>query len=214
MPRIRLILKRLADRMNLVLAILALSTVSVACVGLYGNRDGGGVSKQATAEAESNLATAYGVEVQGTIENFESKWLSLDAHKDPDIQSRLATGPYLDYWGYMRMGKAIYDEPLWLIAKSATVRSFRVLEYTPDRFKVVAWTIRHFDEVTPQGEFKRSLPPDESCRVYVFAHANNTWQLVSLFDMTNPNDVERDWANEPEWSKQLIGSPPPRYACD
>lgn len=164
------------------------------------------------SEAERLLTVAHGPEVQATIENFELRWFSLDAHEDPSIQAKLATGPYLDYWRYARHGKAIYDEPWW-ITKQAMVTSFRTFEYTPEHFKTIARVTRLFDEVTPQGEFKRSLPPNESCGVYVFVREDDVWKLATYFDMSVPQDIDRDWRDAPAWSKQLIGDLP-RDMCD
>jgi hypothetical protein len=70
-----------------------------------------------------------------------------------------------------------------------------------------------FDEVTPQGEFKRSLPPAKSCGVYVFVREDDVWKLATYFDMSVPQDIDRDWRDAPAWSKQLIGDLP-RDMCD
>lgn len=162
----------------------------------------------ATSEAERFLTETYGREVQATIENFESGWLSLETHKNPGIESELATGPYLDYFGLARKGQAIYDEPSWLITKSATVTRVRVLEYSPERFKAVAHVIAMIDEITPKGEFKQSLPPNRSCGLYVFAREDGKWKLAAYFNATDLRYVDRDWREAPDWLRQIIGDLP------
>src|SRR5574341_2048391 len=115
----------------------------------------------ATAERENFLTASYGAEGRAVVENFETKWFTFESHKNPSIQSELATGPFLDYFGFVRRGQSIYDEPSWLDTKSATVTHVWVIEYSPERFKVVAHVTELIDEVTPKGDFIQSLPPRE-----------------------------------------------------
>lgn len=192
-------------------AIFGVTMATVACAA--GLQTENATSRQATAGARRLLTETYGAEVQAVIENFERRWLSLESHKDPSIQSELATGPDLDYWGYARKGKALYDEPFWLITKSAVVKRLQVLEYSPEQIKAVARVIKLSDKITPREEFIESMPPYESCGVYVFVHKDNVWKLATYFDMTVSRDIERDWAREPDWSKQLIGDLP-HDACE
>jgi len=161
-----------------------------------------------TAEAEKFLTSAYGAEARVVIENFKAKWLSLNSYKDPSIQSELAIGSYLDYWGLARKGQALYDEPFWLVTKSASVTHVRVFEYSPERFKAVAQVVSSINQLTPQGEFTKSLPPYKSCGIYVFVREDGFWKLVEYFDMTNPRDVQRDWEAAPDEVKQTIGDLP------
>ncbi len=64
----------------------------------------------------------------------------------------MATGPYLDGFGYARRAEALYDEPFWWVTTSAAVQSVRVLEYSLERFKAVADVIEQVDETAPGGE--------------------------------------------------------------
>lgn len=168
------------------------------------------LSSRATAQAETDLTKAYGTEVSRIIENFESKWLSLDAHKNSSIQSDLAVDPWLDYFGNAREGAAIYDEPFWLITETASVNNVRVLEYDPKRFKAIARVVMLVDKMTPQGKVMDSGPTLPQCNVYVFVrgHDNDPWKLASAFNMTDMDHVERDWNSAAEWQKQLIGTLP------
>jgi len=168
----------------------------------------------ATAEMEKSLTAIYGVEVRTTIEGFESRWLSLEAHTNPSLQSELATGPYLDYWGYARQGPAIYDEPVWLVTRSAMVQRLAVLEHTNDRFKAVAHVVIMSDEITPRGVFKQSLAPDSMCGIYVFVREADTWKLTAYFNATDPKYVDRDWNEAPDWLKQIIGDLPSEAVRD
>jgi hypothetical protein len=142
------------------------------------------VQAEATAEVEATLSAAYGPEVFAAIEHYEANWLSLDAHQDPNIQSRLATGGYLWYWGYARAGDTLYDEPFWLITKSVTVTYSRVIEYSSEHFKAVAKIEQLVDEMTPNGEFIQSLLEQKHCRFYLFVQETGVWKVADMFDMT------------------------------
>ena len=160
--------------------MLCLILVPTACLGWNGSQD------------ERFLTATYGTEVQATIENFKLRWLSLDSRKDPSVQAELATGPFLDYWGNARTGKAIYDEPFWLITTSAVVKYLRVLEYSPERFKAIARVSTLYDSITPEGKLIESKLPYEVCSVYVFIREGNAWKMATAFGMTVPQHVERD----------------------
>jgi hypothetical protein len=161
----------------------------------------------ATKAAETSLTSAHGTEARSAIENYEAEWMSLEAHKNPTTQSRLATGGYLWYWGYARMGEKVYDEPFWLITKSATVTNLRVLEYSPDRFKAIASVKGSTDKITPKGEFIESLPKPEYCLLYLFIREDGAWKVADLFDITSRSEIERDWANNVAWEKEVLGQP-------
>ncbi len=173
---------------------------SVACSGLFaGNRP---------------VAADHEQEGRQLVIDFESKWSSLEAHKDSNVQAEVATDPYLKYVGYGREGKAIYDEPFWLVTKSALVKSLTVLEYSAERFKIMAHIVRQIDETTPNGELRQSFSPAESCRVYAFAREGNTWKVAAVFDMTNINNASRDWRDAPDWLRLAIGDLPQTNCTD
>lgn len=159
---------------------------------------------QATAEAERVLIVEHGSEVRSQIENFESRWFSLEAHLDPGIQSELATGPYLEYFGNARQGASLYDEPFWLVTTAAVVGNLRVLEYSPERFKAVACSVETTDKMTTDGVFIESLPPLDICGVYVFVREDDKWKLAGFFNTADP----RDWNYAPNWLKEIIGDLP------
>jgi hypothetical protein len=170
-------------------------------------------SLQATKDVEASLTEIHGARVSDAIENFEMRWSSLNAHKNPDIQSEIATGSFLDYFGYARQGSALFDEPFWLIVKSATVESVRVLDYSPEHFKAVACVTELIDETDTQGVFKEALPPREFRGIYVFVHENDTWKLSGFFDITHPKDSARDWDYASDWLKEIIGDMPEWEPC-
>lgn len=182
---------------------LVLLSSLTACT-IFGGPTVTSESVRATAEAERALTVVYGVEARNTIENFESKWLGFEAHRSPATQSGLATGPYLEYWGYAREGTALYNEPSWRITRSAFVKSVRVLEYNPERFKAVACVIKNSDEVTQEGVVNETLSPLEICGVYVFVRQDSVWKLAGFFNTADP----RDWDHAPDWLKQIIGELP------
>lgn len=161
---------------------------------------------QVARDQEAQLTELHGVEVEDVMVNYQSQWLSLEAHLDPSLQSELATGPYLDAYGYAREGQALYDEPYWLVTTSVSVQSVRVLEYDSERFKAVACVTRHVDKLTTGGEeLIEHLLPYESCCVYVFVREDDLWKLAGLFNMGD----KRDWDYyAPSWLKEIIGEWP------
>jgi hypothetical protein len=175
--------------------------ISTACIGRH---VGDGIVTDATVQEEGRQSvTAY-----------ELKWSSLAAHRDPNVQSEIAVDPYLHYAGYGREGYVISDEPYWLITKSIDVKTLTVLEHSPDRLKVMAHIVRQIDEITPSGELRQSFSPVGSCRVYAFTRQSNIWKLAGLFDMTNINNVSRDWRDAPDWLRQVIGDLPQNRCND
>jgi hypothetical protein len=161
-----------------------------------------------TAEAERSLTTKYGVEVGSAIENFEIKWSALESIRNPSIQAEVATGRFLDYFGNARHGDAVYQEPFWLITRSATVTRVRVLEYTAERFRAIACVTGSIDKTDTKGVTQESLPPYKIRGVYVFVKENNRWKLAAFFDTTDPKRSLRDWDYAPDWLKQAIGDLP------
>jgi hypothetical protein len=170
-------------------------------------------SAQATQEVEMFLTEAHGAEVRGVIENFTTKWSSLEAHNDPSIQSDLATEPFLSSAGYARLGEALYSRSSWLVTKSAVVESVRVLGYSPERFKAVACVTELVDKIMTDGVFIESLPPQENRIVYVFVREDDTWKLSGAFNVTYSEDTWRDWQYVSEQLKETIGDLPDWELC-
>jgi hypothetical protein len=169
---------------------------------------------QTPGTPEAYLTDTYGDEVSGVIETFEGKWLSLEAHVNPAMQSELATEPYLEIYGYARMGDAIYDEPFWLATTSAKALTVRVVEYTPERFKAVASVARTYDKTTTEGEIIAPSQSNGVCGVYVFVREDDTWKLSGLFLTGGPPDeVAREWGRAPRWLKDIIGDLPDGVLC-
>lgn len=140
--------------------------------------------------------------VQAQIHNFESRWHSLDAHLNPQVQSEVALGRYLDYFGYARMN--LSAEPFWIVNTSTVVTKVKVLEFSATHFKATACIKTTDDEITPQGVFIQSLNPLEMCGIYVFEREENTWKLAGYFNTADP----RDWDYAPQWLKAIIGELP------
>jgi hypothetical protein len=198
------------------LTLVFLSSVACVTLGPFGtDQRATSESLQVTVTAETSLTETHGVEVCDVIENFELQWGSLEAHRNPSVQSELAIGPFLHYWGYARMGEAIYDEPFWLVTTSATVKNVRVIEYSSERFRAVASVARRVDKTTTEGVIIESSLPRGHCEIYVFVRANNTWKLAGSF-LTDgpPQDVERDWRDAPDWLKDIIGELPEGDLCE
>lgn len=187
----------------LVPLLAALTCISYFTLGILA----GLMETKATEDVAATLTATHGAEIREVVEQYATDWLSLAAPKNPTTQSRLATGEYLWSWGYARMGAKVYDEPFWLITKSATVTNLRVLEYSPERFKAIASVEELTDKITPQEEFIESLPKHEYCRLYLFVREDDAWKVADLFDMTRQSDIDRDWENNVAWEKEVLGQP-------
>jgi hypothetical protein len=160
---------------------------------------------EATLEAERFLTKTYGKEVQEVIGQFETNWFSYEAHKNPSMQSELATEQFLNYWGFQSRGKAIYDEPFWLITKSAVVTQIRILEYHADRFDAIAHVSEDIDWITPEGKLIQTVPLYHSCGLYVYTREDEKWKMAAYFNATDTTNLDRDWDEAPDWLRQTIG---------
>lgn len=171
-------------------------------------------SATATVTAEAFLTQTYGAEVSSAIEDFESGWFSIEAHINPAVQSDIATGPYLEHFGYAHVGAALYDEPFWLVTTSAKVRKVRVVEYSPERFKAVASVARTYNKTTTEGEIIEFAKSDAVCAVYVFVREDQAWKLAGLFLTGGTSEeVAREWDLAPGWLKEIIGDLPDGELC-
>lgn len=160
-----------------------------------------------TRETERRLTVASGEEVKSAIQHFQMNWRSLEAHTNPDVQANIATGLYLEQYGYARLGKSIYNERSWSVTVKAFVDNVRVLEYTPEQFKATACATRDFNEVTRDGNLVESANQARSittCGVYVFRRQNKTWKLIAYFNTADGDH----WEYAPEWLRELIGELP------
>jgi hypothetical protein len=173
-------------------------------------------SVRATWEAETLLTEVHGAEVGKAIEDFWSTWGSLEARRDPGIQSQVATGPFLERMGYADPDDPIYDNaPFWTITESASVQSVHVLEWKRGRrFKAVACVTKQTDEITKEWVFLKSLPPREFRGVYVFVRKDDTWKLSGFFDVTDRDRSWRDWDYAQEWLKEIIRDLPEWEPCE
>jgi hypothetical protein len=189
--------------------------LSTACVtsGFTGNTQESATIEPSRTRGipESGLTESHGAEVSAIIEHFELEWFSLEAHRHPSILSELATGPYLN----LGWEEEIYDEPFWLVITSAEVVKIHVLKYDSENFEAVASVNRTFDKTTTEGTVLESSLPAGICGVYVFVNENDTWKLATFFLMLGtPNEIERDWKYEPDWSKEIIGELPSPKLCE
>lgn len=194
----------------LILAVVTFCLfVSLIAIGLWNAMfTDSATSLKMTAEAERSLTTKYGGEVGSAVENFEVKWSALESIRNPSIQAEVTTGPHLDYFGNARLGDAVYKEPFWLITRSVTVTSVRVLEYTTERFRAIACITKSLDETNTEGVVQKSLSPYKFRGIYVFVKENNRWKLAAFFDTTDPKKTLRDWDFAPDWLKQVVGNLP------
>jgi hypothetical protein len=203
-----------ADRFKWFLLIVVGILIALAVIGGVAFKQWSDAARvasaelRATAEVERLLTEAYGAEARTAIENFESRWLTLDSIRDASLQSEVATGPFLEYFGHARRGDAIYAEPFWLVTSSVVVERIRVLEYSPQRFKAIACVTEITGKTTTEGALIETLPPREFQGVYVFARDSNAWKLAGFFDVTDPRNALRDWDYAPDWLRQTIGNLP------
>jgi hypothetical protein len=157
-----------------------------------------------TAISEPPFPNDVVQEAGNVITNFESQWLNEKAHRDPMVQTEIATGKYLEYFGYARSN--IQDEPFWLVTDSAKLESIEVMEYAPNRFKAEACVVKSLRKILPDGTLVETLPPPPSglCGVYVFVKIENQWKLLGYINTMDP----RNYEHAPEWLKEIIGEVP------
>src|SRR5262249_4723548 len=142
------------------------------------------------------------------IENFETKWSALESIRNPGIQTEVATGPYLDYFGNARLGDAVYKEPFWLVTRAVVVTNVRVLEYNTEGFRAIACITKSLNETDTAGIVQKSLAPYKFRGIYVFVRDSNRWKLEAFFDTTDPEKSLRDWDYASDWLKQTVGNLP------
>jgi hypothetical protein len=191
-----------AARLILRIAIFASILLLMSCTG---NGGAALAHVQLTADAENKLTIDHGEEVRSAIGKFETNWLTLASIRNPSLQSEIATGKYLEYFGVAREGKSIFDEPFWLITKSATVTSVRVLEYNADQFKAIACVKSLVIKTNTNGKIMDYLPPHDFRGIFIFSRENNVWKLSDYLETTNPDNALYTWDTTPDWSKKLIG---------
>jgi hypothetical protein len=111
--------------------------------------------------------------------------------------------------GFERFGDSIYDWSSWPVITAAEVSEIRVLEYSPDRCRVLALVGRDFTDITPEGEVVRVSRPDATCAIYAFVREGDTWKAQGVFPMLAPyDDLVRDWHDSPDWLKAAVGELP------
>lgn len=155
--------------------------------------------------AQQNLLTVeHGSEVSQAIERFEQKWLSQEAHLNPIIQSQVATGEELKFFGLSKDKLAL--EPYWLVTESATASDVIVLSYNSQRFKAFAHVTKQIYKTTPQGLITDSLKPYDYCSVYVFIKESNVWKLQAFLNLAQRRDYEQ--GGRFSWYGQILGDLP------
>lgn len=194
--------------MCMVLACASVICSSVACAVCGAPTNDRYIETTVTAKA--SLTEIHRTEVSNAIENFEMEWYGLEAHRDPSIQSKLATGPYLN----LGWDEEIYDEPFWLVITSAEVERVQIVEYSKEHFKAVALVARTVDKTATDGVIIEPSLPAGRCGVYVFVRESSVWKLAGLFVlMGTPHEIERDWNYAPDWLKETIGELPDWRIC-
>ncbi len=172
-----------------------------ACISLS-KKD---ASMESTIEAERQLTEQYGEEVSLLIIDFERKKGSLERHNNNDMLTKIATGPYFEYLAQLDSE----NEPYWLVTTSVDIEHIRLIDYSPNRIKAIACMIREIEERTPvTGEWIKSYPPNEICVLYVFSLVDETWKATAVFNTTDTETIDRDWAYAPDWLKGVIGKLP------
>ncbi len=162
-------------------------------------------SMESTIEAERQLTERYGKKVSLLIIDFERKNGSLERHNNNAILTEIATGPYFEYLVQLDSE----NEPYWLVTTSVDIEHIRLIDYSPNRIKTIACMIREIEERTlVTGEWIKSYPPNEICVLYVFSLVNKTWKVAAVFNTTDPETTDRDWAYAPDWLKEVIGELP------
>jgi hypothetical protein len=188
------------------LAILGVITVT-AIIGIQTPATSGPGTTSSAEQAEKDLTALHGREVSTVIEQFELSWNSLTAVRDPRSEADIVTDTYLANF-MASYPRNLTAEPLLYITKSISVSGVRVLEFTSQRFEALACVTTNGEKVSQDGVVVTALPPSEFHSVYVFVFQDSHWKLANALGYFRQDDALRDWQNEPEWSKDLIGNFP------
>lgn len=164
--------------------------------------------RENTRTAEEALNISNEETVRSVIYHTTMTWSSLDAYRNPEIQSQIATGPYLERFGYKfnQEGNGTLD--YWSVTKAVTLTNVIVYEFTPTRFRSGACMNTYEERVTPKGEFLEAATYEGICGIYVFVKEQNNWLLIGAFNTTMRDTAARDWHQLPDWLKGIIGDLP------
>lgn len=151
--------------------------------------------------SSKDLTSLYGDLTRSIVQNFETNWLSVSSHENPILQTNLAAGPYLETFG---LSQSDETDDNWLVTNSAEVEILEVLQFEPERFKVLAVTRSNISEMNQLRETIRSFVY-EFCAVDVFLKSGEDWKLADSFTISPSRDIERDWQDAPPWRREIIG---------
>ena len=196
-------------RLILVFLILVLISLCVSITaGLFKAEQLRTKTKNATREASQHLLVVHGQEVGAAIENFEVKWHSLEARKEPKILSDIAAGRYLEQ-RLETVQDSFPDQGEWQIIESAIMKRLHIYEFDSEHFKAGACLEEKIIYVNSDGEFLRLVSHGESCGIFVFVWQDNTWKMAGFFYTNLPySSIRRDWYQLPSWLKDIMGDLP------
>jgi hypothetical protein len=147
-------------------------------------------------------------EVSDVIENFEVKWHSLEAGKEPEILSDIVTGRYLEQ--RLKMAQDPFPaQGEWLVVVSAVMKRLQIYEFESKRFKAGACLEEVRNYVNFDGDYLRPVSHGESCGIFVFVPNAGTWKMAGFFYTNLPySAIHRDWSQLPVWLKDIMGELP------
>lgn len=162
---------------------------------------------RATEEMKSTLTRAYGTEVSQAIDRFENTRRSLEAYKNPDIQSQVETEQMIAYAGILRTQDP--NDPKWYITTSSAVKKVKVLEYDAVHFKAIACVKQDWATVNQDGTLLESYPNEMERVVYVFLREQAQWKNAAYMNIRDLDEAALAWKeNAPDWEKELMGELP------
>jgi len=187
-----------------VILLLLLGIGYIAISSIQIKRD----SLENTRAIEEILRESHEKTAVSAIYRFETTWMSLDAYRNPEVQARVATGPFLEQMRFKQEVGSFNTLEYWQVTKAVTITSVSVYEFTPTKFRTGACVNRNMDRVTPQGVFLESVTHQGVCIIYVFIWEQNNWMLAGAFNTTMRDTAARDWHQLPDWLKEIIGELP------
>ena len=198
-----------------VLALISFMTLLIiVCIilirKLYNNHQSTLKSQRATMETIALLTDKHGEETCRIIENFESKWNSLETYQDPNIRLEIATEHYLRYPGIRNT--SLSETSTLHVTTSANVINTHVLEYSADRIVAVADVIKIWENITVQGETVSEESTQHNCKIYLFYRQEGCWKLHELFFMSH-EEFDRYWEDNAAYLEPLFGPKPDKYLC-
>ena len=152
---------------------------------------------------EEVLTNTHGDEVRALITSYYIESGTLDAQKNPDSFSQIATGPLLRKITALMPTQEVAST--YYVTRSAAIREVHVLEYTSTRIKAVGCGQIEQELVNFDGTNASFLPLLTIMNIFVFIREDETWKLFTMYSFADSKSALRDWEYVSSEEKEAIG---------